>query len=113
MGDNGQLEESEPADAHRRVLLLPGGLMADRSWVDVMAEPVLEDVRLIAATLPGHTSPPGEVSIANYGRLAADLARQKACDVIMGSSMGATVALETVVSGAFSGSVVLLSISPS
>jgi len=108
-----QLEESGPDDAHRRVLLLPGGLMSAHSWADVMAEPALKDLRLIAATLPGHcgTPPLADLSIENYGRLAADLARQKGCDVIVGSSMGATVALETVVTGAFTGPTVLVSIS--
>jgi pimeloyl-ACP methyl ester carboxylesterase len=78
-----------------------------------MAQPELAAVRLVAATLPGHagTPPPDDFSIENYGRLAAKLAAGVSCDVVVGFSMGATVALEMAASDAFSGPLVLLGLS--
>ena len=57
---NPQMErcESGPADADRTVLLLPGGLNRARSFAEVMGEPALADVHLVAATLPGHGGTP-------------------------------------------------------
>jgi pimeloyl-ACP methyl ester carboxylesterase len=78
-----------------------------------MAQPELAPVRLVAATLPGHggTPPPDDFSIENLARLAAELAADVNCDVVVGFSMGATVALEMAASGGFSGPVVLLGLS--
>lgn len=108
-----ELCESGPADADRTVLLLPGGLNRARSYEELMAQPALKEVRLVAATLPGHggTPPPDDFSIENYARLAAGLATDMGCDAVVGFSVGATVALEMVASGSFSGPVVLLGIS--
>ena len=105
--------ESGPADADRVVLLLPGGLNRARSYEELMAQPALAEVRMVAATLPGHggTAPPDDFSIENAARLAAQLATEIGCDAVVGFSMGASVALEMVASGAFSGPVVLLGIS--
>jgi pimeloyl-ACP methyl ester carboxylesterase len=98
------------------VLLLPGGLNTARSYAELMAQPALAGVRLVAVTLPGHggTPPPGDLSIENYARLAAELAADLDCDVVVGFSIGASVALEMAASGAFPGPVVLLgaSLSP-
>jgi pimeloyl-ACP methyl ester carboxylesterase len=67
-------------------------------------------------TLPGHggTPPPEDFSIENYARLTAGLAAGFGCDVVLGFSLGASVALEMAASGAFCGPVVLLgpSLSP-
>jgi pimeloyl-ACP methyl ester carboxylesterase len=78
-----------------------------------MAEPALSNVRMVAATLPGHggTPPPTEFSIEYAARLAAQLAADTEAGIVVGFSMGATVALEMVMSGAFSRPVVLLGIS--
>jgi hypothetical protein len=102
--------ESGPAGADRTVLLLPGGLNTARSYAELMAQPSLAGVRLVAVTLPGHggTPPPGDFSIENYARLAAELAADLGCDVVVGFSIGASVALEMAASGAFPGPVVLL-----
>src|SRR5260221_7594257 len=91
-----ELYETGTEDADHTVLLLPGGLMSARSYAELLAEPALKDMRLIAATLPGHcgTSAPNDASIENYARLAAELAKRRGCDVLVGFSMGATVALE-------------------
>lgn len=105
--------ESGPADADRTVLLIPGGLNAARSYAELMAQPALSGVRLVAVTLPGHAGapPPEDFSIETCARLAADLAASLGCDAVVGFSFGATVALEMAASGAFRGPVVLLGIS--
>ena len=68
-------------------------------------------LRFTATTLPGYggTPPPADVSMENYARLAGKLAKDVGCDVIVGHSVGANVALEMVVAKAFSGPVVLIS----
>jgi pimeloyl-ACP methyl ester carboxylesterase len=102
--------ESGPADAEKTVLLLPGGMCSARSYAEVMAEPSLAGIRLIAATMPGHAGapPPDDFSTENYARITAELARSVGADVVVGFSMGAMVTYEMVVSGAFTGPVVLL-----
>ena len=99
-----------PLDADRSVLLLPGGANAARSFDLVMAEPALSGVRLVATTLPGMAGAPvsAEVSIPAVARRAGELARENACDVVVGFSYGATIALDMVLSGHFQGPVVLL-----
>src|SRR5262245_53630085 len=108
-----ELIRSGPEDSEHGVLLLPGGACAASSYGDVMAQPALRGVRLVAATLPGHagTAPPDDFSIENYARLAAELAKRHRCDVIAGYSMGASIALEMAASGAFRGPAVLMGIS--
>lgn len=102
-----------PPDAERSVLLLPGGSMAARSFGLVMAEPALSGVRLVATTLPGMAGAPlsEDASVPALSRRAAGLARQHGCDVVVGFSHGATVALDMVLSGHFHGPLVLLGIS--
>ena len=113
MGVDWELQESGPVDADRVVLLLPGGLNSARSYAELMAQPELAGVQLVAATLPGHagTPPPDDFSIENYARLASELAAGLGSDVVVGFSMGASVALEMVASGAFTGPVVLMGVS--
>jgi pimeloyl-ACP methyl ester carboxylesterase len=107
------LIQTGPADASHTVLLLPGGLLAARTYTEVMAEPALRGVRLVAATLPGHagTMPPADTSIETYARLAGELAKKVGADVVVGSSIGATVAVEMLASGTFTGPTVLLEVS--
>ena len=102
-----------PPDAARSVLLLPGGAMAARSFNLVMAEPALAGVRLVATTLPGMAGAPlaEDESIPAIARQAGELAKEHGCDVVVGFSYGATVALEMALSGDFHGPVVLLGIS--
>ena len=111
-----EIIESGPDDAQKKVLLLPGGMCSARSFAEVMAEPALAKTRLIAVTLPGHAGAPRpeDFSTENYARITAELARSAGIDVVVGFSMGAMVAYEMVVSGAFTGPVVLLapSLSP-
>ncbi len=108
-----ETSESGPVAADSTVLLIPGGLNTARSYVELMAQPALSGVRLVAVTLPGHggTPPPADFSIETYARLAADLAADLGCDAVVGFSIGASVALEMAASGAFRGPVVLLGIS--
>ena len=100
-----EIVESGPAGAGRTVLLIPGGLNAARSYAELMAQPALSGVRLVAVTLPGHAGapPPEDFSIETCARLAADLTASLGCDAVVGFSLGATVALEMAASGAFSG----------
>jgi pimeloyl-ACP methyl ester carboxylesterase len=110
-----ELRESGPPDAESTVLLLPGGLCSAGSYAELTAQPALAGIRLIAATLPGHAGapPPDDYSIENYARLAAELARKVGANIVVGFSMGGSVALEMVTSGRFSGPLVLLGISVS
>jgi len=107
--------ESGPADAAHGVLLLPGGGCPAAEYGPVMEQPALADVRLVAATLPGHagTPPPADFSVAHYAEEAAQLAEKYRCDVVAGFSMGATVALEMALAGKHTGPLVLLGISMS
>jgi pimeloyl-ACP methyl ester carboxylesterase len=108
-----EMVESGPPAADRTVLLLPGGMCSARSYAEVMAEPALAGVRMVAVTLPGQAGAPplGNPSVEEYSRLAAGLAKEVAADVVVGFSMGAVVACEMVVSEAFAGPVVLLGVS--
>jgi pimeloyl-ACP methyl ester carboxylesterase len=101
---------SGPAEAEHTVLLLPGGWCTAMFYEELMAEPELAATRLIAVTLPGNggTAPPADLSVENYARLTAKLAAELGCDVVLGHSMGANVALEMAGSGAFSGPLILL-----
>jgi pimeloyl-ACP methyl ester carboxylesterase len=108
-----QLRETGPPDAPHTVLLLPGGLCSAGSFAEVMASPALAGTRLVAATLPGHAGAPplDDCSIENNARLYAALARKVGADVVVGFSMGASVALEMIASREFAGPAVLLGIS--
>ena len=108
-----EIVESGPADAERTVLLLPGGMCSARSFAEVMAEPALAGTRLVAVTLPGQAGAPApeDFSPEAYARSTAELAKSAGVDVVVGFSMGAGVAYEMVVSGAFAGPVVLLGLS--
>jgi pimeloyl-ACP methyl ester carboxylesterase len=108
-----ELRESGPPDAAQTVLLLPGGMCSAGSFAEVMAEPSLAGMRLVAATLPGQAGapPPDDYSVESYARGVAELAEQVGAHLVVGFSMGAVVAVEMVVSGAFRGPVVLLGVS--
>lgn len=108
-----ELREAGPPDAEHTVLMLPGGMCGAGSFAEIMAEPALAGVRMVAATMPGHAGapPPDDYTIENYARLTTELVKQVGADVVVGFSMGASVAFEMVVSGKFSGPVVLLGIS--
>jgi pimeloyl-ACP methyl ester carboxylesterase len=108
-----ELLEAGPLDAEHTVLLLPGGMCSAGSFAEVMAEPALAGMRLVAATLPGHAGapPPDDYTVENYARLTTELVKQVGADVVVGFSMGASVAFEMVLSGNFTGPVVLLGIS--
>ena len=102
--------EAGPADAEHTVLLLPGGMGTASQYEELMAEPDLGGVHLVAVTLPGHggTPEPDDLSVENYARMIAECAADLGCDVVVGFSMGANYALEMAGSGAFSGPLVLL-----
>ena len=104
-----ELRETGPAEARHGVLLLPGGACSAAFFNELAAEPVLAGLRLVAATLPGHagTPAPSDLSTRNYGRLAAQLAAVKRCDMVLGFSMGSTVALEMATTAGFTGPLIL------
>ncbi len=100
-----ELREAGPVNAEHTILLFHGGMSSPGSFAEVMAEPALAGMRLVAATLPGHAGapPPDDYTVENYARLATELAKQVGADVLVGFSMGASVAFEMVVSGTFTG----------
>ena len=108
-----ELREQGPGDAAHTVLLLPGGMCSAGSFAELMAEPALAGMRLVAATMPAQAGapPPDDYSVESYARLTAELANRLGADIVVGFSMGAVVAVEMVISGAFSGPVVLLGVS--
>jgi len=99
-----------PADANQAVLCLAGALCTATFYEELLAEPALAQVRLISGTLPGHggTPAPADLSVEGYAAWASTLARAHGCDVVVGHSLGANVALEMVASMQFTGPVVLL-----
>jgi pimeloyl-ACP methyl ester carboxylesterase len=113
MGVEWQLFESGPADAEHTVLLLPGGMCSARSYLELMQQPDLSRLRLVAATIPGHAGAPSpdDYSHEAYGRMAADLVAETGADVVVGFSLGANVALEMAEKKLFTGPTVLLGIS--
>lgn len=113
MGVEWQTFESGPADAEHTVLLLPGGMCSARSYLELMQQPDLSGLRLVAATMPGHAGAPSPADYSHeaYGRMTADLVAEKGADVIVGFSMGANVALEMAEKKLFTGPTVMLGIS--
>ena len=107
------LHETGPGDADHRVLLLPGALATWAFYEDLLAEPSIREsgISFIATTVPGFggTAAPADLSMESYSSSASRLAADLSCDVVVGHSLGANVALEMVSAGEFSGPVVLLS----
>ena len=95
------------------VLLLPGALATAAFYDDLLAEPSISGapVRFVATTLPGFggTAPPDDLSMESYATGASRLAGDLGCDVVVGHSLGANVAVEMASGGEFSGPLVLLS----
>ena len=95
------------------MLLLPGGMCSAGSYAELMAEPGLAGMRLVAATLPGHagTPPPDDYSIECYARLAAELAKRSAPTSWSVSAWVPPSRSRWSSSGRFTGPAVLLGIS--
>jgi pimeloyl-ACP methyl ester carboxylesterase len=106
-------QEFGPPEAEHTVLLLPGALCSTLFYDDLLADPRLSagSIRFVAATLPGYgrTRPPGDPTIETYAGLAGRLAANHGCDVVVGHSLGANVAIEMAAAGHFHGPLVLLS----
>jgi pimeloyl-ACP methyl ester carboxylesterase len=111
--DGWRLDESGLPDSDHSVLLLPGALCSAAFFEDLIAEPPLRDasIRLVATTLPGYgrTTPLDDLSIESYARHAGKLAADLGCDLVVGHSLGANVAIEMAAAGEFSGPLLLLS----
>lgn len=103
--------ELRPGGARGTALLLAGALASDVFFEDVAAEPGLEGMRLMAATLPGYagTAPPADDRIEAYAAAACDLAAELGAGVVAGHSLGAGVAIEMAASGRYTGALVLIS----
>lgn len=99
-----------PAGADQAVLCLAGALCTATFYDELLSEPLLAGLRLVAATLPGHggTPAPPDMSVEGYAAWASTLSRDHACDVVVGHSLGANIALVMVASGQFGGPVALL-----
>jgi len=106
------VRESGPEGADHTVLLLPGALASSIFYDDLISElRGSASIRFVAATLPGfgRTPPLEDVSVEEYARTAAALARDFGCSAVVGHSLGANVALEMAAAGTFKGPVVLIS----
>src|SRR6476661_7108786 len=101
------VHESGPAEAEHAILMLPGGLCPWLFYEDVVAELQRRSagLRFVATTVPGHagTPAPEDLSQEAYARSAGQLAMDLGCDVVVGHSMGANVAIEMAALGTFSG----------
>lgn len=93
------------------VLALAGALASDVFFEDVAAQPSLDGVRLVAATLPGYAGTPAteDDSVEAFAAHAYDAAAELGARVVAGHSLGANVAIEMAGSGRFRGSLVLIS----
>jgi pimeloyl-ACP methyl ester carboxylesterase len=104
---------SGPEDAEHGVLLLPGALATAVFYDDLLAEPAIRaaSIRFVATTLPGFggTPEPEDASIERYAAAAGTIAGEFGCDAVVGHSLGANVAIEMALGGAFSGPLVLIS----
>jgi pimeloyl-ACP methyl ester carboxylesterase len=107
------LRETGPENAPHTVLLLPGALATPAFYDDLLAQPSIRDapIRFIATTLPGFggTMAPDDVSMGSYRKLASRLVADLSCDVIVGHSLGANLAIELASTSDFIGPLVLLS----
>jgi len=107
------LRESGPERSDHKALLLPGALATAAFYDDLLAEASIRDasIRFVATTLPGFggTPAPDDLSMESYARQAGRLAVELGCDLVVGHSLGANVALEMVGCNAFSGPVILIS----
>ena len=110
--DGWDLHTSGPVDADHTVLLLPGGMCTAAFFDDLVKEKRLREapIRFVAATVPGFgdTRPLEDPTMEKIARLAGELASDLGCDVVVGHSVGANIALEMVAAGEFSGAVGLL-----
>ena len=111
MSEQWDVRRAGPEPAPHRVLMIPGGLCSTEFYADIMAEPALSRLGLVAVTMPGFggTTAPEDVSVEHYARLLARFAADSGCDVVVGHSLGANVAIEMAAAGLFKGPLVLLS----
>ncbi|MFF4250584.1 alpha/beta fold hydrolase [Streptomyces sp. NPDC001663] len=111
MGERWEIRRAGATNASHRVLMIPGALCTTEFYADVMAEPAVAGLAMVAATQPGFgpTEAPADVSMEHYARLMADFAAEAGCDTVVGHSLGANVAIEMAALGLFKGPLVLLS----
>ena len=112
---NGKVVRAGGAEEpYHRVLCLPGGLCTAVFYDDLLATPALATggVRAFATTLPGFGGVPFpagfDATPEAHAAYAGALARDLACDAVVGHSFGANIALEMAAGGYFDGPVILL-----
>jgi pimeloyl-ACP methyl ester carboxylesterase len=108
-----ELVAAGAADGSPTALLLPGAQCTAAFYADVLADPRVAErgARLVAATPPGFggREPPVDPGVATYTALTADLIEHIGCDVVVGHSYFANVAIEVAVAGTSTRPLVLLS----
>jgi pimeloyl-ACP methyl ester carboxylesterase len=91
-----------PAQAERTILFLPGGLCTAAFFDDLLAEPALTaaGLRLVAVTPPGFGGVPlperFDPTMEGFADLVGELVTELGCDVLVGHSLGANIALEVL-----------------
>jgi pimeloyl-ACP methyl ester carboxylesterase len=101
------------ADGSPTALLLPGAQCTAEFYADVLADPRLLErgARFVAATPPGFggREPPADPGVATYATLTAELIEHVDCDVVVGHSYFANIAIELAMAGTSTRPLVLLS----
>jgi pimeloyl-ACP methyl ester carboxylesterase len=94
-------------------LLLPGAQCTAEFYADVLADARLAErgARFVAATPPGFggREPPTDPGVATYATLTAELIEHVDCDVVVGHSYFANIAIELAIAGTSMRPLVLLS----
>jgi pimeloyl-ACP methyl ester carboxylesterase len=111
--DGWELVAAGAADGSPTALLLPGAQCTAEFYADVLGDPRLVErgARFVAATPPGFggREPPPDPGVATYSALTAELINHVGCDVVVGHSYFANVAIELAVAGTSTRPLVLLS----
>ncbi len=108
-----ELVAAGAADGSPTALLLPGAQCTAEFYADVLADDRLVErgARFVAATPPGFggRQPPPDPGVATYARLTAELIEHLDCDVVVGHSYFANIAIELAMTGRSTRPLVLLS----
>ena len=108
-----ELVAAGAADGSPTALLLPGAQCTAEFYADVLADDRLVErgARFIAATPPGFggRQPPPDPGVATYATLTAELIEHVDCDVVVGHSYFANIAIELAMAGTSTRPLVLLS----
>lgn len=107
--------ENEPAQARRRVLMLPGLFCTAEFYTAMLADPALAeaDVLAMAADPPGFAGQPVpagfDYAVDSYAEMVEGFAAHAGIDLIVGHSYFANVGIEIAARGNYRGRLLLLS----